>query len=567
MPLGQRICYAVKNRFYMEQVKAMTMIFSVEQLTKSYGTKMLFNDISFSIHAHDRVGVIGINGTGKSSLLKAVAQIDLADKGKITMKNGLRIEYVSQNPEFDPTNTVLEHIFQGSSEMMQVISAYEQALSDLSEAPEDATRQKNFMQRQAEMDAINGWQLEHEAKRILNQLGIEQLQQPLGTLSGGQRKRVMIAAALIRPCDLLILDEPTNHLDPQTIDLLEQQLLKKSSALLMVTHDRYFLDRVATRTIELDRGELYAYEANYTEFLALKAAREEQELSEERKRKSLLRKELAWIRRGAKARSTKQKARIERFEKLQQGKALPIQSDIEFSMEGARLGKKVIEAINLNYEFAEKCLIQDFNCIVQRHERIGIIGPNGIGKSTLLRLLSGRLQPTSGHVEIGETVHIGYFTQEDDASLDLDMRVIDSIKSIAERVSLADGSSISASQMLERFLFPPEQQWSFIRSLSGGERRRLQLLRVLMNGPNVLLLDEPTNDLDIQTLTLLEAFLDDFQGAVIVVSHDRFFLDRTAEKIISFEGNGRIAQFVGNYSEFLAQKEQHVQDEGNHSNG
>lgn len=524
-------------------------ILTAEGLSKSYGMKTLFRELSFSMEDRDRVGIIGVNGTGKSSLLQAIAGVDPADQGTIIVSNGLVIEYLSQNPDYVPNATVMEQIFQGSSPVLQVVREYEAALKRLTEQPDDPKRQSQLMELQMRMDTEDGWQIEEEAKRVLSKLGITDGNRRMDALSGGQRKRVMLAGVLIRPSGLLILDEPTNHLDTHAIDWLEQQLIKSKQALLMITHDRYFLDRVANRTFELDSGALYAYEGNYSRFLELKADRVEREQSEQRKRHNLLRSELEWIRKGARARTTKQKARIDRFEKLQSSVSHQSTNEMDMSLAGSRLGKKVIELHDIEYAPAGRCLIHDFSYIIQKHDRIGIIGPNGAGKSTLLNLITGRLVPDQGEIVIGETVRFGYFAQEPEA-MDPEMRVIDYIKNTAERIQLVDGSSVSASQMLERFLFPPDQQWSPIAKLSGGERRRLFLLNILMEGPNVLLLDEPTNDLDIQTLTLLEAYLDDFNGAVVMVSHDRFFLDRVAETIFAFEGDGKVQHHVGNYTEY-----------------
>jgi ATP-binding cassette subfamily F protein uup len=403
------------------------------------------------------------------------------------------------------------------------------------------------------MDALNAWQLESEAKTILTKLGVNQFDTLVGTLSGGQRKRVALASALINPADLLILDEPTNHIDNETVDWLEQYLNKRKGALLMITHDRYFLDRVVNRIFELDQGKLYPYPGNYSRYLELKAEREEREESSERKRQNLLRNELAWIRRGAQARSTKQKARIDRFEQLQLDRPSEKIGKVEITAGATRLGKKVVECLHLHKEYPGRgVVIEDFSAILSRHDRIGIIGPNGSGKSTLLNILAGRIKPDQGKLEWGPTVKIGYFTQEN-VELNPDIRVIDTIKEVAEVIQTPDGGTITASQMLERFLFTPAQQWTQVQKLSGGEKRRLFLLQVLMDAPNVLFLDEPTNDLDIQTLSILEEYLEDFQGAVVVVSHDRYFLDRVAEKILSFEGNGRIRSTVGNYSEYREQ--------------
>lgn len=536
-------------------------ILTAEQLSKSYGMKRLFDQISFSMNEGDRVGLIGINGTGKSTLLKVIAGIEPPDQGSLSYAQGLSIEYLPQNPHFDPQATVLQQVFQGNSPVLQLIQAYEERTARLSAEPENLQLQNELAELHARMDAENAWQLESEAKAILSKLGIEEIDAKMGELSGGQRKRVLIAGAILRPADLLILDEPTNHLDTEAVDWLERYLSKTRVALLMITHDRYFLDRIVNRMIELDHGALYTYSGNYSYFLEKKAERLEQQQAQERKRQNLLRNELEWIKRGARARTTKQKARIERYEKLQQAKPEAASGELDIALEGSRLGKKVIELneVSKAYEIEARPLIHDFSYIVQRHDRIGIVGPNGSGKSTLLKLIAGQLTPYNGTIETGSTVKIGFFTQEAE-EMDTSLRVIEYIKEAAEHIRTTDGTTVSAAQMLELFLFPPDAQWTPISRLSGGERRRLFLLRVLMGAPNVLLLDEPTNDLDIQTLTVLESYLEDFSGAVIVVSHDRYFLDRVAETMLEFTGDGEIEPYVGNYSEYIEQKQQKLHD-------
>ncbi len=532
-------------------------IISMESISKSYSEKQLLNNINLGINEGDKIGVIGINGTGKSTLLKIIAGIEVPDKGRIIKGSTVRIEYLWQNPDFDPEATVIEQVFRGSSEIMKVIRAYEKAIQNPDASAEEVTRLTGAM------DAAGAWQIESEAKAVLTKLGVLDFSAKVGNLSGGQRKRIALASALISPSELLILDEPTNHLDNDTIDWLEQYLNKRKGALLMVTHDRYFLDRVVNQIIELDTGNLHIYKGNYNYFLEKKLEREEIEAASERKRQSLMRKELAWIMRGAKARSTKQKARIERFEKLSE-KAIDTTNDkLDISVASSRLGKKIIELEHITKAFDDKKVIDNFSYIVLRDDRVGIVGPNGSGKSTLINIISKRLEPDSGNIDIGETVRIGLFSQET-YHMDESLRVIDYIREGAEFLPTADGQKISASQMLERFLFPPHEQWAPIGKLSGGEKRRLHLLRVLMDAPNVLLLDEPTNDLDIETLTILEDYLDDFQGAVIAVSHDRYFLDKMAEKIFVFEGNGGIKQYTGNYSLF---RENEVVDNVGNSRG
>ncbi|WP_186428965.1 ABC-F family ATP-binding cassette domain-containing protein [Clostridium sp. BSD9I1] len=517
-------------------------LITLENISKSYSEKELFNNINLGINEGDKIGVIGINGTGKSTLLKIIAGVEVEDSGRIIKNSLINIEYLPQLPEFDAEKTVIQEVFRGNSPIIKVIREYEEALEDKNSNPE------RIMRLTHSMDNLNAWTIESEAKAVLTKLGIMDFNVKVGTLSGGQRKRIALAGALVNPSDLLILDEPTNHLDNETIDWLEQYLNKRKGALLMITHDRYFLDRVANEIIELDGGKLYTYEGNYSAFLQKKIEREEIEASSEKKRQSLLKKELAWIRRGAKARSTKQKARIDRFEKLTD-EAIDLNEDrLEISLAGTRLGKKVIELNNITKVFRDKKVIDDFSYIVLRRDRVGIIGPNGEGKSTLMNIISGKLKPDSGTIEVGETVKIGMFSQES-YHMDEDMRVIEYIREGAEFIENSEGYKLSASQMLERFLFTGSDQWTPISRLSGGEKRRLYLLRVLMESPNVLLLDEPTNDLDIETLKVLEDYIEEFPGAVISVSHDRYFLDRMAERIFSFEGKGKIAQYTGNYSD------------------
>lgn len=528
-------------------------VLTAENLTKSYGEKVLFTDISFGIDEGEKIGIIGVNGTGKSTLLKLLAGVEWPDQGKVTTGNSVHLEYLPQNPEFEETATVLQQVFKGNSPVMKLLREYELALEKLNEDPDEPMFQQTLIGLGQQMDELDAWQLENEAKTILNKLGISKFDTLVGTLSGGQRKRVALASALINPTDILMLDEPTNHIDNDTVDWLEQYLNKRKGALVMITHDRYFLDRVVGRVLELDQGKLYPYPGNYSRFLELKAEREEQVEATERKRQNLFRNELAWMRRGAKARTTKQKARIERFEKIQADKPLEHTDRIEISAGASRLGKKILECTEVQKGFPDRgIVIKNFSYILLRNDRIGIIGPNGSGKSTLLNLITGNLTPDSGSIELGSTVNIGYFSQEN-TYLDPSLRVIDEIKAVAEVIPTADGGFLTASQMLERFLFSPAVQWTQIARLSGGEKRRLYLLRILMGAPNVLLLDEPTNDLDIQTLTVLEAYLDEFPGAVIAVSHDRYFLDRVTDKIFAFEGDGEIRSYVGNYSDYREQ--------------
>jgi len=517
-------------------------LITIESITKSYSEKVLLNDISLGINEGDKIGIVGINGVGKSTLLKIIAGIEKPDSGRITRGNPVFVEYLSQSPYFDPEATVMEQVFRGDSPKIKLVREYETALQE----PE--ANGERLLKLSIELDKINGWSLENEAKNVLTKLGISDFKAKMAVLSGGQRKRVALAAALINPSDLLILDEPTNHLDNSTIDWLEDYLGKRKGALLMITHDRYFLDRVVNQIAELDNGSLYLYKGGYNYYVESKMEREERENAGERKRQALLAKELAWIRRGAKARSTKQKARIERFEKLSGQKADLKEDRLEISVGSSRLGRKIIELSDISKSFGDNEPIKHFSYIVLRDDRVGIIGPNGSGKTTLMNIISGIMRPDSGTVEIGETVRIGHFSQ-DTGHMDGSGRVIEYIREGAEYLETAEGNRITASQMLERFLFPPSAQWTPVAKLSGGEKRRLQLLRVLIEAPNVLLLDEPTNDLDIETLTILEDYIESFPGAVIAVSHDRYFLDKTVKRIFAFRGNGNIEQYTGNYSD------------------
>lgn len=525
-------------------------ILSAENLSKSYGSKTLFQDITFGIDHADKIGLIGINGTGKSTLLKILAGREIPDQGKVTAGSTVHIEYLAQNPDFQSGTTVLEQVFRGNSPVMQLLREYEYVLEKLQQNPEEKKLQQKLLSLSQQMDERNAWQLESEAKAVLTRLGIMNFAVLVELLSGGMRKRIALASALITPADLLILDEPTNHIDQETVEWLEQYLNQRKGALLLITHDRYFLDRVTTKIFELDRGKLHVYNGNYSVYLEAKLVRLEQEQSQESKRQNLFRNELAWMKRGARARTTKQKARIDRFQKLKEAKPESSSDKIEITAGSSRLGKKVIELKHVSKQFADLLVIADFSYIVARDDRIGIIGCNGCGKSTLLNLLVEHLSPDQGTLDIGETVKIGYFSQEN-TEMNGEVRVINYLKEAAEVLKTGDGGLITASQMLERFLFPADLQWSPIAKLSGGEKRRLHLLRILMGAPNVILLDEPTNDLDIQTLTILEDYLENFSGAVITVSHDRYFLDRTAEKIFAFKEKGQIVCYTGNYSEYV----------------
>ncbi|WP_027093901.1 ABC-F family ATP-binding cassette domain-containing protein [Cohnella thermotolerans] len=530
-------------------------LMSIEHISKTHGEKLLFEDVTFGVEEGDRIGIIGVNGTGKSTLLKVIAGLEPPDSGTVIVGSRVRIRMLAQDPAFAPGETALEHVLGGDSPQLRAVREYAAALAELERRPEDAALQQRLIAANQRMDELDAWQMESEAKAALGKLGIADVEAPVDTLSGGQRKRVAMAAALLQPSEVLILDEPTNHIDNESVAWLEGMLQKRRGALLMITHDRYFLDRVSNRVIELDRGRAYFYEANYSRFLELKLEREEREAASEAKRQNLLRNELAWIRRGAQARSTKQKARIDRYEALKAQAPKEAAGKLEVSVASTRLGKKIVELDSVSKRYGDRTLIRDFSYIAVPEDRVGIVGRNGSGKSTLLKLIAGRLQPDEGTVTLGPTVKIGWFSQEHE-EMDGNQRVIEYIREGAEQVRTAEGESVSASQMLERFLFPPAMQWTPIAKLSGGEKRRLQLLRVLMEAPNVLLLDEPTNDLDIATLTVLEDYLDDFPGVVFVVSHDRYFLDRTVDRIFAFEGDGVIRKHTGRYSDYEEQAKQ-----------
>lgn len=496
-------------------------LLTIEHLTKSYTERLLFDDTSFSINEGDKIGLIGINGTGKSTLLKIAAGLEEPDLGTVVRGRNLYIRYLPQNPVFEPQLTVLECVIKENEGHEHV------------------------------------WDLEGQAKNMLTRLGVPEYDAVISTLSGGQKKRVALASVLLSAADLLVLDEPTNHLDSSMADWLEDYLKKFRGALLMITHDRYFLDSVSNRIVELDKGKLYSYQAGYGGYLELKEERMAMEQASERKRRSILRTELEWIRRGARARSTKQKGRIQRFEELSARKGPEEDGDLEMNSLTSRLGRTTVEVSHLNKSYGDKVLLRDFTYIFLKNDRIGIIGPNGSGKSTLMKMIAGLVQPDSGETVIGQTVRMGYFSQ-DNEEMDDSLKVIDYIKNVAEYVKTPDGM-VSASQMLEQFLFPSSMQYTLIGKLSGGEKRRLCLLHILMGAPNVLLLDEPTNDLDIRTLTILEDYLDHFQGIVIAVSHDRYFLDRVVRRIFAFEGDGAVKQYEGGYTDYQAALEERGQ--------
>ena len=503
-------------------------LITIEHLTKSYTERLLFDDTAFSINEGEKVGLIGINGTGKSTLLKIVAGLEEPDDGSVVRRRNLYIRYLPQIPAFTAGDTVLDAI-----------------VRDNRDEPHFSSREE----------------IEASAKNILTRLGIYDFDEKVEHLSGGQRKRVALTSVLLSTADLLVLDEPTNHLDSEMADWLEEYLKKFRGALLMITHDRYFLDSVTNRIVELDKGKLYSYQTNYEGFVKLKAERMDMAVASERKRQTILRTELAWMQRGARARSTKQKAHIQRYEALRDMDAPEFDKEVEMESISSRLGRTTVEVKDLCKAYGNKVLLKDFTYIFLKNDRVGIIGPNGSGKSTLMKMIAGWVQPDSGTIEIGQTVKIGYFSQENEA-MDENLKVIDYIRNVAEYVQTKDGS-ISASQMLERFLFPGSVQYTTISRLSGGEKRRLYLLRILMDAPNVLLLDEPTNDLDIRTLTILEDYLDSFQGIVITVSHDRYFLDRMVRRIFAFEGDGNVVQYEGGFTDYqIAWSARHPQETG-----
>ena len=526
-------------------------ILSLEAIAKSYGLKPLFADVSLGFDSKDRVGVVGVNGSGKTTFLRLVAGLEQADTGRIVFAEGVSIGYLPQNPPFDPEQTVLDAVFSAGDARTRLLHDYEQACHDLAVAGDDDSR---LLERVAELshelEASGAWETETEARTVLSKLGILDTGALVGTLSGGQRKRVALARALIESPDLLILDEPTNHLDAETITWLEGYLERYRGALLLVTHDRYFLDRVTNRILEVDRGALQAFDGDYAYYLEKKEEQEASRALEGQKREMLIRRELAWLRRGAKARTRKSKARIASAESLMAQPKETIRAELDINVTSSRIGKKVLELRDLSKSYDGQVLIEGFSRMFKPGERVGVIGPNGSGKTTLLDIITGRIKADEGTVEVGQTVRFGYYDQEN-RQLDERERVIDYIRAVAERIETADGQFITASQMLEKFLFTGAMQYAPVEKLSGGERRRLYLLRVLMSAPNVLLLDEPTNDLDIPTLVTLEDYLDGFGGCLIVVSHDRYFLDRTVEHIFRFEGRGRVREYPGNYSAFL----------------
>ena len=490
-------------------------ILNIEHVSKIFGEKTIFDDVSFGIQEGDKIGIIGINGTGKTTLLRMIAGVEEPDSGQIIKQNGIRLAYLSQHPSFPEGATVLSYAFDGIEE--------------------------------------NDWALKSEVKSALNKLGITDHDMKMEHLSGGQKKKVALAKTLTSSFEILLLDEPTNHLDGEMISWLEDYLKRYKGVVIMVTHDRYFLDKVTNRILEISRGKLYGYEANYSKFLEMKAEREEMEIASERKRQSVLRMELEWAKRGCRARTTKQKARLERLELLKSGKAPETDRLAEIDSVETRMGKKTIEIHHISKSYGEKKLIDDFDYIVLKNQNLGIVGPNGCGKSTLLKMIAGIVEPDEGTIEIGETIRIGYFAQEL-PEMNTSQRVIDFVKDIAEYIPTKDGR-ITASQMLERFLFTPDMQYAPIEKLSGGEKKRLYLLSILQAAPNVLLFDEANNDIDIPTMTIVEDYLNSFQGIVITVSHDRYFLDNVVDRIFEFDENGHLQQYEGGYTDYIEAKQ------------
>jgi len=530
-------------------------ILSLEAISKSYGLRPLFEQVSLGLDSEDRVGVVGVNGSGKTTFLRLIAGEEQPDAGRIVFAEGVSVGYLPQNPPFLSEQTVLDAVFAASDARMKLLLDYERACMFLATGEKDDTRLLNRVSELAhQLEASGAWELETNARVVLSKLGISETGALMGTLSGGQRKRVALAHALIANPRLLILDEPTNHLDAETITWLEAYLARYRGALLLVTHDRYFLDRVTTRILEIERSMVQTFDGNYAYYLEKKEEQETLRAVEGQKREMLIRRELAWLRRGAKARTRKSKSRLDRAESLLAQPKDAVRAELDINVTSSRIGKKVLTLHDITKSYDGRVLIEGFDYTLKPGDRIGIIGPNGAGKTTLLEIITGRVEPERGRVEVGQTIRFGYYDQENRA-LNEQERVIDYIREVAEQIETADGSFITAGQMLETFLFTGAMQYSPIAKLSGGERRRLYLLRILMGAPNVLLLDEPTNDLDIPTLVTLEDYLDNFGGCLIVVSHDRYFLDRTVEHIFRFEGEGCLREYPGNYTAFLEAKQ------------
>ena len=520
---------------------------SVEGLTKSYDEKQLFENIGFGLDQGQKAALVGVNGVGKSTLLRVISGKETPDRGIVSFRKGLTVSMLHQHPEFNPQEKIIEAVFAEDKEELNVIRDYEIALHKTETDPSNAPDLTPILER---MDSLNAWEYEHQIKAILGQLGIHDLEQKMEDLSGGQKKRVALAQALVVNPDFLILDEPTNHLDLEIIEWLEGYLATANLTLLMVTHDRYFLDRVTNEILEIDRGEINRYKGNYSQFLETKAERMEMEASSIDKAKNLFKTELEWMRRQPKARGTKAKYRVEAFDdvKAKAHSAVATQK-MEVNLKGERQGKKILELEHISKSYDDLTLLDDFSYVFKRKEKVGIIGPNGVGKSTFLNILAQKIQPDSGKIDIGQTTKFGYYTQ-DETIFDPNKKVLEIVQEVAEYIQLEDGSQVSASQLLNQFLFPPKMQHNFVGKLSGGEKRRLQLLRVLMANPNFLILDEPTNDLDITTLNVLEDYLQNFAGCLMIVSHDRYFMDRLVDHLFVFKGNGKIKDFSGNYTDY-----------------
>ncbi|MGB1049827.1 MAG: ABC-F family ATP-binding cassette domain-containing protein [Rhodothermales bacterium] len=532
-------------------------ILTIEDLRKSYGTKPLLTSVTFGLEDNEKMGLIGANGSGKTTLMRIICGIEKHEAGRMVVQNNARVAFLPQNPSFDPSHTVLDAVFDQGDPLLRLLHDYEEVSYALSQAGAAVDEQllKRMTDLSHQLDVTGGWDREASAKAVLDRLGLRDMDALVGSLSGGQRKRVALARALVLQPDLLLLDEPTNHLDTETISWLESYLASYPGALLLVTHDRYFLDRVTNRMLEVTPEGVMKYEGNYSRYLELKEEQDRLKEATERTRQNLARRELAWLRRGPKARTSKAKYRVERAQALQESTGSGPDARLQLAAASTRLGKKVLEFKGISKAYDDKALIQNYSRLIARTDRLGIIGENGSGKTTLLDMIAGKVQPDKGEIEAGPTVVIGYFDQEG-RPLNDELRVIDTVTEVAENVRTADGSVITASQMLERFLFPPAVQYTPVAKLSGGERRRLHLLLVLMEAPNILLLDEPTNDLDIATLAALEEYLDTFDGVLIVVSHDRWFLDRTIDHLLHFEGGGAIREYPGDYSAFLEVRKQ-----------
>ena len=523
---------------------------SVENLAKSYDSRQLFEGLTFGLDQGQKTALVGVNGCGKSTLMKIIAGLEPTDRGEVSFRKGIRVAMVPQNPDFDDQDNIVQAVFSEDIPELNVVRDYEIALHKATVDPENAPDITPLIE---EMDRLNAWDYESHVKQMLGELGLHDLEQKMSDLSGGQRKRVALARALIVNPDFLILDEPTNHLDLEVIEWLENYLATANLTLLMVTHDRYFLDKVTNEILEIDQGQIFKYKGSYANFLEKKSEREASEAATVDKAKNLLRKELDWMRRQPKARGTKAKYRVDAFyETKEVASKNTSRQEMEVNLKGERQGKKIMELEQISKSFGDLKILDHFNHLFQRKERVGIVGPNGVGKSTFLNILIGEIEADSGRREIGQTTKFGYYTQEEQ-KFDLNARVIDVVKEVAEYIKLADGSQVTASGLLNQFLFPPKMQFNVVGKLSGGERRRLQLLRVLMNNPNFLILDEPTNDLDLMTLNVLEDYLETFEGCLLVVSHDRYFMDKLTDHLFVFEGDGKVRDFPGNYTDLREQ--------------